>query len=133
MKLDAVVFTVKESPFYYHSARRTVNARVLLREDSTTLARALLQRGVHWVATSNAGPVRRELGTLVASACNDFELVKQFDDRTMLLRIREPLGGGNGSTACDALAGWRSESRLPEEDSETRRRDALKRMLDGGP
>jgi hypothetical protein len=129
---DAVVFTVKESAFYYHSARRTVNARVLLREDSTTLARALLQREVQWVATSNAGPMRRELGTLVARACNDFELVKQFDTRTMLLRIREPSGSGTRSNACDSLATWRAESLLPPEDSETRRLDALKRILNGG-
>jgi hypothetical protein len=130
---DAVVFTAKESSFYYHSARQTVNARGLLREDSTTLARALLDRGVRWVATSNAGPVRRELGTLVASACNDFELVKQFDARTMLLRIRQPVGSGSGSNACDALATWRAESLLPEEDVETRRRDAMKRAAGGGP
>jgi hypothetical protein len=129
---DAVVFTVKESSFYYHSARRTVNARGLLSEDSTTLARTLLQRGVRWVATSNAGPVRRELSTLVASACNDFEVVKQFDARTVLMRIREPLGAGNGSNACDALATWRAESRRPREESESRRPAALKGLLEGG-
>ena len=129
---DAVVFTVKESAFYYHSARRTVNARVLLNEDSTTLAPALLQRGVQWVATSNAGPMRREHGALVASACNDFELVKQFDARTVLLRIREPLGGGSRSNACDALATWRAESLLPREASEARPPDVLKQMLNGG-
>ena len=130
---DAIVFTVKESAFYYHSARRTVNARVLLREDSTTLARTLLQRGIRWVATSNAGPNRRQLGRLVASACSDFELVKQFDSRTMLLRIREPLGVGNGSDACEALATWRAESLRPRETSAMLRQDALTRLLDGGP
>jgi hypothetical protein len=130
---DAIVFTVKESAFYYHSARRTVNARVLLKEDSTSLARALLQRGVRWVATSNAGPNRGELGRLVASACSDFELVKQFDAQTMLLRIREPLGAGNGSDACSALATWRAESLRPRETSEMLRRDAPTRMLGGDP
>jgi hypothetical protein len=76
--------------------------------------------------------VRKELSTLVASACNDFEVVKQFDARTVLMRIREPLGAGNGSNACDALATWRAESRRPREESESRRPAALKGLLEGG-
>lgn len=110
---DAVVFTVKEPTFYYHSGRKTVNLLVLLKEDSTTLAKTLRQRGVGWVVTSYSGPSRTQMGKLVASACRDFDLVKQIDARTMVLRVR-PAGQTDGETACGALTTWRQDPGRPE-------------------
>jgi hypothetical protein len=111
---EGVVFTVKEAPFYYLSGRKTANAGALLKEDSTTLAAALRDRGVGWVMTSNSGPLRYQMGGLVARACATFELVKQFDARTMLLRLREPSRQADSRAACDALATWR-ETGVPRE------------------
>ena len=118
---DAIVFTGKEAPFYYLSGRKTVNAGGFLKEDSTTFASALRDRGVTWVVASNAGPLRRQIGSLVARACNDFELVKQFDARTTLLRLRQPSSSGESTGACDALAIWRRGE--PREIGRMRRAD----------
>ncbi|HZI28461.1 MAG TPA: hypothetical protein VFD64_09900 [Gemmatimonadaceae bacterium] len=123
-----MVFTVKEYAFYFQSARRTVNGRVLLREDMPIVAGAGMQRGVHGVATWKAGPNRRELGTLVASASNDFELSKRFDAWTMPLRIHEPLGTGNRPNAHATL--W-AESHIERENYETFPRDSTNRTVDG--
>ena len=109
---ESMVLTVKEPSFYYHSGRRTTNVNFFLKEDSTTLARALRDRGIEWVVVSNAGPLRRRMGVLVASACKDFDLVKQFDSRTMVLRVRAP-GQSVSAPACDALATWRAEAGTP--------------------
>ena len=113
---DAVVFTVKEPAFYYHSGRKTVNVNVLLKEDSTTIAQALRDRGVEWAVTSYSGPFRTQLGKLVASACREFDLVKQFDERTMVLRVRTT-GQTAGGTACDALTTWRLDPGRREPDT----------------
>lgn len=112
---ESVVFTGKESSFHYHSGLKTVNANALLKEDSTTLAQVLRDRGVEWVVVSNAGPFRWHMGVLVASACKDFDLVKQFDSRTMVLRVRRP-GPSSPGPACTALATWRSEAGTPRRE-----------------
>ena len=112
---ESVVFTGKESSFYYHTGLRTVNSNALLKEDSTTIANALRDRGVEWVVVSNAGPFRWHMGVLVASACKDFELVKQFDSRTMILRVRQPGQSATGP-ACAALSTWRSEAGRPRRE-----------------
>ena len=123
-----MVFTVKEYAFYFQSARRTVNGRVLLREDTPIFASARMQRGFQWVATSKAGPDRRELGILVARASNDFELPKRFDTWTMPLRIHEPLGTGSRPNAQATL--W-AELHIERANYKTFPRDSTNRTVDG--
>jgi hypothetical protein len=104
----AVVFTDKDAAVYYLTGHKTENANVLLREDSTTIADALRDRGVEWVVTSYVGPLRHQIGSLLAKACHEFELVRQFDTHTAVLRVRQAYD--TSGNACDALAIWRRET-----------------------
>ena len=104
----SVVFTDKDAAVYYLSGHKTENANVLLKEDSTTIAAALRDRRVEWVMTSYVGPLRHQIGSLVAKACHEFELVRQFDAHTAVLRVRQV--SDTSASACDALAIWRRET-----------------------
>jgi hypothetical protein len=102
------VFTDKDAAVYYLTGHKTENANVLIREDSTTIANALRDRGVEWVVTSYVGPLRHQIGSLLAKACHEFELVRQFDTHTAVLRVRQV--ADSSANACDALAIWRQET-----------------------
>ena len=123
----SVVFTDKDAAFYYLSGHKTANANVLIREDSTTIADALRDRGVEWVVTSYVGPLRHHMGSLVAKACREFELVRQFDAHTTVLRLRQPYD--SSANACDALAIWRRETQ--RETGSTKRSAPVENLIAG--
>jgi hypothetical protein len=102
------VFTDKDAAFYYLTGHKTENANVLIKEDSTTIAEALRGRGVEWAVTSYVGPLRHQIGSLLAKACREFELVRQFDAHTTVLRVRPT--ADTSANACEALAIWRRET-----------------------
>ena len=111
----SVVFTDKDAAFYYLTGHKTENANVLIKEDSSTIADVLRDRGVEWVVTSYVGPLRHQMGSLLAKACHEFELVRQFDVHTAVMRLRQVPDTSN--TACESLAIWRRET--PRETGRT--------------
>lgn len=108
----AAIFVVsKERAFYYHSKRRSTNQDKTLRSDSLSLAPYLRERGVTYAVTSKVGVLEREFNNLIAHACRDFELVREFPEHTVIVRLRDPGAAPEWGPACVALQYWRLPGR----------------------
>ena len=99
---DAVFFVSKERAFFVHASRRSINQDRALREDSTTIADYLRSRGVAYTVLTPVGVRMRRHTQLVRSACRDFELVKRFSNRAMVLRLLPGAAASDSATACAA-------------------------------
>ena len=116
---DAVFFVSKERAFFVHSGRKSINQDRALREDSTTIADYLRSRGVSYTVLTPVGVMMHRHTALVRSACRDFELVKRFSNRAMLLRLRPQTAPSDSATACVAAREF-DPSDISELTSETR-------------
>jgi len=116
---NAVFFVSKERAFFMHSSRKSINQDGALREDSTTIADYLRSRGVSYTVLTPVGVRMRRHTALVRSACHDFELVKRFSNRTMLLRLLPQTATSDSATACVAAREF-VPSDVSELPSETR-------------
>jgi hypothetical protein len=100
---DAVFFVSKERAFYVHSGRRSINQDRGLREDSASLGGYLRSRGVDYTVVTPIGVFAKAHGRLVASACQEFDVVKQVSPRTMLLRLRPEPAPRDDTMTCNAV------------------------------
>jgi hypothetical protein len=100
---DVLLFVSKERAFYVHAGRKTINQDRGLREDSTTIGAYLRSRGVDYTAVTTVGVYARRHRVLVRGACRDFELVKRFSRRTLLLRVLPESAPSDATPACEAI------------------------------
>jgi Dolichyl-phosphate-mannose-protein mannosyltransferase len=102
----AIFFVNKERGFWYHSGHLTINQDRALEEDSASLAPYLRATGARYVVTTRVGTKSLQHGRLVASACHDMVLVKDFEDGVALLRVRDP-DEAEDPRACAVVQWWR--------------------------
>lgn len=103
----AIVFVSKERAFFVHSGHRSINQDRALRESPDSLASYLRSRQVRYALASPIGVYAWGHNSLLARACRDFAVVRQFSPETVLLRVREEREGVDDGAACRALAAWR--------------------------
>jgi len=99
---DAVFLVSKERAFFVHSGRKSINQDRALREDSATIAGYLRSRGVSYTVLTPVGVRATRHLQLVTGACRNFELVKQFTHRTILLQLLPETVPNDSSAACMA-------------------------------
>jgi hypothetical protein len=106
---DAIFLVPKEHAFFFHTGRRSINQDQGLSNDSSSLKTYLQSRGVTYAVVTPIGERPRH-NRLIARACADFDVVKKYSSRTILLRVRdEP--AISGGPACEALAEYRTQGR----------------------
>lgn len=105
---DAIVMTNKDAAFFTHSGRRVVNQLRALEEDSATIIPFLRSRGVTYAIVGPVGVRLRAHSQLLARACDDLILVKEFRQASAVLRVREMDEPSDGGASCRALAPWMS-------------------------
>ncbi|HEX6314819.1 MAG TPA: glycosyltransferase family 39 protein, partial [Gemmatimonadaceae bacterium] len=102
---DAVFFVSKERAFFVHSGRKSINQDRALREDAESIGDYLRSRGVSYTVMSPIGIFAGRHARLVTRACREFELVRQFSSRTLLLRVLpEPASTEDTATCAAARA-----------------------------
>lgn len=102
-----VFFVSKERAFFVHSGRRSINQDRGLREPPDSLAAYLRARQVRYAVVTPVGVYAREHNALLARACRDFAVVRQFAGSSALLRVRDAGEADDGGATCRTLARWR--------------------------
>lgn len=97
---DALFLVSKERAFYVHSGRKSINQDRALREDSTTIGDYLRSRGVDYTVVTPIGIFGQLHGRLIASACRDFDIVKQVSPRALLLRLLPERAPSDSTATC---------------------------------
>lgn len=103
---NAVLMANKDAAFYTHSGHRVINQLRALEEDSLTIIPYLRQRGVDYVVIGPVGMRILEHSQLLAKACKDLILVKEFPKASSILRVRREHEASDGGKACRALEPW---------------------------
>ena len=93
------------------SWRRSINQDRALRESPDSLASYLRSRHVRYAVVSPIGVYAWSYNALVAQACRDFAVVRQFSAETVLLRVRDAGENRDDLTACRALDAWHPGSK----------------------
>ncbi|MFN8666719.1 MAG: glycosyltransferase family 39 protein [Gemmatimonadaceae bacterium] len=109
--VDDVFLVSKERAFFVHSGRRSINQDRALRESPDSLASYLRSRHVRYAVVSPIGVYAWSYNALVAQACRDFAVVRQFSAETVLLRVRDAGENRDDLTACRALDAWHPGSK----------------------
>jgi len=104
---DDVFFVSKERAFFVHSGRRSINQDRGLREPPDSLASYLRARQVRYAVVTPVGVYAKEHNALLAQACRDFVVVRQFAASSALLRVRDAGDADDGGATCRTLAPWR--------------------------
>ena len=104
----AIFFVNKERGFYMHSARRTINQDRVLQEDSLSLAPFLRSRGATHAVIAPVGTRSDRHNFLLAQACRDFVVLREFPMATVVVRLREATDPANDDGACRALLPYRA-------------------------
>ncbi|MEO6447551.1 MAG: hypothetical protein ABIZ91_05580, partial [Gemmatimonadaceae bacterium] len=110
----ALFFVNKERGFYMHSQRKTINQDRALQEDSLSLAAYLRARGAEYTVAAQVGVRSDKHNVLLASACRDFVVLKQFPRLTAVLRLRNADDPPDDGRACRVLSPYRGRTREPE-------------------
>jgi hypothetical protein len=111
---DATFFVNKERSFYYHSARRTINQDRALEEDSLSLGPYLRSRGAAYTVATSIGVKSGTHNRLLAQACREFVVLKEFPEETVVLRLRQAGEAPGDDAACRVLFPYRDRSRSDE-------------------
>jgi hypothetical protein len=99
---EAIFFVSKERGFYVHAGRKSINQDRALDEDSASVGAYLRAHGVTYTVLSPIGVLASKHGRVVSASCREFELVKQFTPRTLLLRVLPGRSPSDSTAACAA-------------------------------
>ncbi|MEQ1692488.1 MAG: glycosyltransferase family 39 protein [Gemmatimonas sp.] len=111
---DAIVITNKPAAFFVHANRRSVNQLRAMRGDSSTFVSELRRRRVSYAVISSFGTHVREYSRVVARACADFVVVKEFPMHTAVLRLRGAPDEPADNSACRAMEYWKNQRDEPD-------------------
>jgi hypothetical protein len=112
---DAILLAPKEGAFYYLTGRPSINQRRALTFDSLMLAPFMRTVGSEWAVATAIGPVGGTQSRLLARACRDFDLAREFPHHTIVVRLRDPAQPRDWGPACKALEYWRLRPRQRRE------------------
>ncbi|MEO7964208.1 MAG: hypothetical protein ABIT38_09915, partial [Gemmatimonadaceae bacterium] len=103
---NAVVMTNKDAAFFTHSDRLVINQFRALEEDSASIIPYLRKRGVSYVVVGPIGVRIINHGHLLAKACRDLVVVREFPKASSVLRVRGADEEYDSRNACQALEPW---------------------------
>jgi hypothetical protein len=94
------LLTPKSATVYYLTGRRSLEVYQTIRLDSRSLGALLQDAGVNTIILSKIHYDQRLLAREVYDFCADWELVREYDDRALLLRRNAP---GRQTGSCAAI------------------------------
>lgn len=103
---EAILFVSKERAFHVHTGRLTINQDRALQEDSLSLGPYLRGRGVSYTVVGPIGVRQAQHARLLARACRDLVLVREYPLQSAILRIRGAEEAVD-DRSCPYLAPWR--------------------------
>jgi hypothetical protein len=113
---NAILLVPKEGAFYYLTGRQSINQRRAITFDSVMIAPFMRTVGSEWAVATSIGPVGGLQSRLLARACRDFDLVREFPQHTIVVRLRDPAQPREWGPACEALAYWRNRPRARHDE-----------------
>jgi hypothetical protein len=111
----AAVLTIKEATFYYHTGHSVLHPDLAIQRGKNDVIGFVRRQGVEYVLV-NAFVGGAEIVRHLLPACDRVELIRDFGERTMLLRLHD----GPPAGATDACASFRAiEKAILDEELES--------------